>query len=223
MIDRAAVIHADGEATARAIERDYPATGPFQWAREVLVNVKEAGGTRIVFAPHPDFARKGIWRMTISDNGSGMDEEELLAFFRSYADQVGLSAASMRTWESGPRRTCSPDPLGVTVASVKDDVPAMIHIRHDAESGVYYLRQFDIGDGEVSLTVDPDFFDEEFGVNWSSSIPEWIEGHGTSITLLGSIEDRTASSAAPGIVMTSGARSRRCPCTSPRSSGIWRT
>lgn len=190
MIDRAAVIHADGEATARAIERDYRATGPFQWAREVLVNVKEAGGTRIVFAPHPDFARKGIWRMTISDNGSGMDEEELLAFFRSYGGSGRAVGGEHENMGIGAKTNLLPwNPLGVTVASVKDDVPAMIHIRHDAESGVYYLRQFDIGDGEVSLTVDPDFYDEEFGVNWSSSIPEWIEGHGTSITLLGSIED----------------------------------
>ena len=46
------------------------------------------------------------------------------------------------------------------VTSVKDGVAAMIHILRDAESGVYYLRQFDIGDGEVGYTVDPDFYDD---------------------------------------------------------------
>jgi hypothetical protein len=177
-------IASNAEETARAIERDYRMTAAHQWARELLVNSQQAGATKAVFGFHAASAAQGIWRMQVSDDGCGMDPDEIVGFFKSYGasgkavggehDNMGIGAkTSLLPWNQ----------QGLVVISVKAGEASMIHILKQGEA--YGLRSFEYGDGGEDVVADPDFFDEEWGVRWSESIPDWIEEHGTVVILLG--------------------------------------
>ena len=174
------------EETARAIERDYRMTAPHQWARELLVNAAEAGATKVVFGPHVGFARQNIWRMQAADNGSGMDDDEIVGFYHSYGASGKPVGGEHENMGIGAKTSLLPwNTEGMVVISVKDGVRSMIHVAKFGE--VYGLREFVLNeDGEKGVVVDPDFYDDEYGVNWAESIPEWIEDHGTVVVLLGS-------------------------------------
>src|SRR3954451_22503241 len=68
------------------IERDYRDTSsPFQWARETAINAIEAQATQIHFGIEwQGVVASGTYRRSIADDGTGMDPEELEAFFNNY-------------------------------------------------------------------------------------------------------------------------------------------
>ena len=83
-----------------------------------------------------------------------MDEDDLVGFFKMLRRlRVGAVGGEHENMGIGAKTSLLPwNPLGVVVASVKDGVASDDpHSVRDAESGVYHLRQFDIGDGEVGL------------------------------------------------------------------------
>jgi hypothetical protein len=177
------------QETALAIERDYRGTSAFQWAREFWKNSEEAEAERIHFAIHwPSVAAGGIYRRAIVDDGHGMDEDELLAYFRSYGASGKHVGGAHDNFGIGSKTASLPwNRKGVVVISVKGGDAAMLHIVYDPERGVYGLRNF----GEELLSVvDPEFDDEEWGLNWADSIPDWVRkvGHGTVVVLLGNEE-----------------------------------
>jgi len=60
------------------VNRMFEACGSYQWAREFLKNSLEAQATRIEFGIEwQAVEKKGIYRRTIIDNGTGMSREEL--------------------------------------------------------------------------------------------------------------------------------------------------
>jgi hypothetical protein len=177
-------IASNAEETARAIERDYRMTAAHQWARELLVNSQQAGATKAVFGFHAASAAQGIWRMQVSDDGFGMDPDEIVGFFKSYGasgkavggehDNMGIGAkTSLLPWNQ----------QGLVVISVNAGEGSMIHILKQGDE--YGLRSFDYGDGTEGVVTDPGFYDAEWGVTWSESIPAWIAEHGTVVILLG--------------------------------------
>src|SRR5882724_1451135 len=69
------------------VNRMFEACGSYQWAREFLKNSLEAGATRIEFGIEWQAAEKfGVYRRTVIDNGSGMDQAELLKFFSTLGE-----------------------------------------------------------------------------------------------------------------------------------------
>jgi Histidine kinase-, DNA gyrase B-, and HSP90-like ATPase len=172
-----------------AIERDYRGTAAFQWAREFWKNSEEAGAERIHFAIHwPSVEAAGIYRRAIIDDGHGMDEDELLAYFRTYGASGKHVGGAHDNYGIGSKTASLPwNRKGVVIMSVKDGDAAMIQIVYDPERRAYGLRVF--GD-ELLSVVDPDFDDEEWGINWAYSIPDWVRetGHGTIVVLLGNEE-----------------------------------
>jgi len=90
------------------VNRMFEACGNYQWAREFLKNAYEAGATKVEFGIEWQAVEKlGIYRRTISDNGSGMTKEELLRFFSTLGDGA-KSAASTTTSGSARRSRRSP-------------------------------------------------------------------------------------------------------------------
>jgi hypothetical protein len=177
------------QETALAIERDYRGTSAFQWAREFWKNSEEAAAERIHFAIHwPSVAAAGVYRRAIIDDGHGMDGDELLAYFRSYGASGKHVGGAHDNFGIGSKTASLPwNRKGVVVISVKGGEAAMIQIVYDPERRVYGLRNF----GEELLSVvDPDFDDDEWGLNWADSIPGWVReaGHGTVVVLLGNEE-----------------------------------
>jgi hypothetical protein len=175
--------------TALAIERDYRGTSAFQWAREFWKNAEEADATRIQFAIHwPSVAASNVYRRAIIDNGCGMDADELLAYFRTYGASGKHVGGEHDNFGIGSKTASLPwNRKGIVIISAKDGDMAMIHITYDPHRKVYGLRSF--GD-ELLSVVDPDFDDDEWGINWAESIPAWVEdaGHGTVVVLLGNDE-----------------------------------
>src|SRR5262249_61475241 len=69
------------------VNRMFEACGNYQWAREFLRNALEAGATRVEFGIEWQAVEKdGVYRRTISDNGSGMARDELLRFFSALGE-----------------------------------------------------------------------------------------------------------------------------------------
>ena len=64
------------------VNRMFEACGSYQWARELLKNALEADATKVEFGIEwQAVAKRGVYRRTVSDNGSGMNADELLKFF----------------------------------------------------------------------------------------------------------------------------------------------
>ncbi|WP_143132643.1 hypothetical protein [Amycolatopsis rubida] len=67
------------------IRQAYEAGGPYQWTREAWRNAEECGASRIFFGLERQAAEsKGNLRMMISDNGSGMEPDEMRIFMTSF-------------------------------------------------------------------------------------------------------------------------------------------
>jgi hypothetical protein len=164
-------------------ERQFAATGPYQWGREAIKNSIEAKADHIEFGIEwQAVAKLGVYRRTIADNGCGMTAQELVSYFgnvgsgakpiKGVGDNFGIGAKiSMQTW----------NPSGVVILSRKDGHEAMIWIVKD-EDGDYGLLRF----GERGLTVaTPSEVVDDDGIDWAAVFPLWIGDHGTVVVLLG--------------------------------------
>ena len=170
------------------INRMYESCGPFQWAREFLKNSLEAKATRIEFGIEWSAVEKfGDYRRTIVDNGVGMTQDELLAFFST----LGLGAKKIGgihdNFGVGAKIAALPwNPNGVVVISRKNGKASMIKIVLDRGTGDYELVEFESG-SSFSCVVDPSQVSWPDGdIQWDKITPKWALDHGTMIVLLGS-------------------------------------
>lgn len=179
------------EGVEHFINRNYREGGTHQWVRETWRNAYEAGATRLEFGTEWHAVRNGVWRRQISDNGCGMTPDELLAFFRMYGGSGKPIGGIHENFGVGAKSSLLPwNPLGVVVISWHEEYeePSMIWIRKDPASGSFGLRTFE-GDVGGEIAVVP-FEDEELGIDWAAVKPDWIDGHGTCIVLLGAEYDQ---------------------------------
>src|SRR5437660_753741 len=69
------------------VNRMFEACGNYQWAREFLKNAVEASASKIEFGIEwQAVERFGIYRRAVSDNGIGMNRDELLLFFSTLGE-----------------------------------------------------------------------------------------------------------------------------------------
>ena len=185
-------IYVDIEGAENWIKRSYLSCGEFQWVRETYINAKEAGATYIEYDVEWQAVKVlGVYRMIISDNGSGMSNQEILEYFSKLGrggkpiggvhENFGIGAkVSLLPWNQN----------GVTIISYKNGIGSMIHINYESETGKYRLLECK-RDGKPSIVVlDPDDVVSDDGLDWSKVVPDFIkeQGHGTSIILHGSDE-----------------------------------
>ncbi|HEY2479964.1 MAG TPA: hypothetical protein VGI17_14715 [Solirubrobacterales bacterium] len=173
------------------VDRVYREGGEHQWVRETLVNSIEAGASRIEFGIEWQAVRElGVYRRLIVDNGEGMTPEQLVGFFNVWGGGGKPIGGLHENFGIGAKSSLLPwNRYGLVVVSWVDGEAAMIWVMADPATGEYGLRNFEAVDadsGEVRIeeVVTP-FFDEEHGCDWASVKPDWIEGHGTAIVLLG--------------------------------------
>lgn len=188
------------------IERDYrDVSSPFQWARETAMNAIEAEATRVVFGVEwQGVEQKDVYRRYIADDGSGMDPDELEAFFNNYGGSGKPIGGVHQNYGIGAKTTLLPwNQHGVVVVSWKDGDASMIWIRKDPRTGEYGLRRWTVADEEGyptdALVVEP-YFDEDLGIDFATIGPDWIResGHGTVVLLLGSALSEDTILGAPG-------------------------
>jgi hypothetical protein len=169
------------------VNRMFEACGTYQWAREFLKNSLDSEATKVEFGIEwQAVEKKGIYRRTIIDNGTGMDGKELMRFFSTLGagarkiggihDNFGVGAkiASLQ-W----------NPEGLVVVSYKNGRGSMIWIVLDPDSGDYELVEFSVGNEETHCVIEPQKIDD---IDWAATRPSWLTDHGTIVVLLGSEE-----------------------------------
>jgi hypothetical protein len=169
------------------VNRMFEACGNYQWAREFLKNAYEAGATKVEFGIEWQAVEKlGVYRRTISDNGSGMTKEELLRFFSTLGDGVKRIGGVHDNFGVGAKIASLPwNPEGVVVISYRDGKPSMIQIELDPDSADYQLVEFE-SEKATTCVINPAEVDWGKGINWAEVAPEWARQNGTTIILLGS-------------------------------------
>ena len=185
---------------APLIERTYAEGGPFQWARETLVNSAEAGASRVEFGIEwQGVENKGVYRRFIACDGCGMDgDHELRYFFSTFGGGGKAIGGQHENYGVGAKTSLMPwNHEGIIVISWKDGDAAMIHIRRDPVSGEYGLLRDTVEDEDggqsLSDVWQPNYYDDELGIDFST-IREanglgFIQDHGTIILLLGNSLD----------------------------------
>jgi hypothetical protein len=171
------------------VNRMFEACGNYQWAREFLKNAGEAGATKVEFGIEWQAAEKlGVYRRTISDNGSGMSKDELLRFFSTLGEGAKRIGGVHDNFGVGAKIASLPwNPEGVVVVSYQNGKPSMIQIELDPDSAEYQLVEFQSEKG-TTYVINPAEVEWGDDVNWGTVAPEWARSHGTTIILLGSEE-----------------------------------
>jgi Histidine kinase-, DNA gyrase B-, and HSP90-like ATPase len=169
------------------VNRMFEACGNYQWAREFLKNSLEAGATKIEFGIEwQSVEQEGVYRRTVTDNGSGMTRDELLRFFSTLGEGAGRIGGIHDNFGVGAKIASLPwNPEGVVVISYKDGRASMIKIELDPESAEYELVEFQSEKG-TAYVINPADVDWGTGINWGAVAPEWGRTNGTTIVLLGS-------------------------------------
>lgn len=173
------------------VDRVYREGGEHQWVRETLINSLEAGAGRVEFGIEWQAVRElGVYRRLIADDGEGMPPEQLVGFFNVWGGGGKPIGGLHENFGIGAKSSLLPwNRHGLVVISWVAGEAAMIWVMADPATGEYGLRNFEAVDaesGEVRIeeVVSP-FFDDQHGCDWASVKPDWIEGHGTVIVLLG--------------------------------------
>jgi len=171
------------------VNRMFEACGNYQWAREFFKNAEEAGATKVEFGIEWQAVEKeGVYRRTISDNGTGMSREELLRFFSTLGEGARRIGGVHDNFGVGAKIASLPwNPEGVVVISYKDGRGSMIRIQLDVDGAEYELLEFRSAKG-ATYVINPAEVDWGSGVDWSAVAPQWAREHGTTIVLLGSEE-----------------------------------
>ena len=126
------------------VNRMFEACGNYQWAREFQKNSLEAGATRVEFGIEWQAVEKdGVYRRTISDNGSGMTREELCRFFSTLGEGARRIGGVHDNFGVGAKIASLPwNPEGVVVISYKGGRASMIRIQLDDDGAEYELCEF---------------------------------------------------------------------------------
>jgi hypothetical protein len=172
------------------IDRTYNEAGRFQWAREVAVNAVEAGASKIVFGLERNgIEASGTYRRYIADNGSGMNKDDLVTFFRTLGGSSKAVGGAHENYGIGAKIALLPwNTAGLIVASWQGGEGNVIWAKADDETGEYGLRKVEYAD-EIT-DVWPTGPDPELGFDLEDSRPDWLEDHGTVLLLLGDVLDQ---------------------------------
>lgn len=168
------------------VRRSYEACGPYQWARELLMNALEAGATRVEFGIEWQAVEKlGAYRRTIIDDGCGMSRDELRDYFLTLNLGGKKIGGVHDNFGVGGKITTLPwNEEGVVVISYKDGRGSMIWIYLDEDTNEYEMLEWE-GDDGTNEVIDPAEAADENGIDWDALRPSWVGDHGTIVVLLG--------------------------------------
>src|SRR5438309_11669587 len=152
------------QGASHFVNRMFEACGPYQWAAEFLKNSIEAGAKKVEFGIEWQAVEKlGRYRRTVMDDGSGMDQKELLSFFSTLGAGARKIGGIHDNFGVGAKIACLPwNPEGLVVISYKRGEASMIWIVLDDESGDYELVEFKTPTG-ISHVTEPQVIDK---IDW---------------------------------------------------------
>lgn len=177
------------------LDREYRNSPAYQWARELARNGIEADAATIRFGVEWEGVKSTLtYRMQYADDGCGMTKDELRDYMVTLGRGGKVVGGPHDNYALGSRMTLLPwNPMGVVVISVRDGETYMVKLMFDPDAdhgeGEYVLEEVEWQeDGQQGLaTVYPPYYDEELGLNWANTIPDFIHkaGHGTTFILIG--------------------------------------
>jgi hypothetical protein len=181
------------------LEREYRNTPAYQWARELVRNGIEADAHLIqIGVEWRAVEARGVYRLQYADDGYGMSRDDLRTYMSTLGEGSKIVGGPHDNYAIGCRMTLLPWNLeGVVVISVADGDTNMVKMKYDPDSsdgaGEYVLEEVEWLDesGEPRLsTVYPPYVDEDLGIDWAETIPDFITqvGQGTTFILLGRSE-----------------------------------
>ncbi|WP_454195992.1 hypothetical protein [Nocardia sp. Marseille-Q1738] len=139
------IVTVPDENVHHLIRQAYNAGGPYQWAREALVNSIQAEATWIYFGVDEEsFTTHGVARRYVADNGVGMNEENLQLFLSSFGGG-GRTISLTENFGQGFKASCYEwNPYGIIVLSWTDETPEgrMIWIHFDERHDRWKLKDF---------------------------------------------------------------------------------
>ena len=185
------------------IRRMYEACGPYQWAREFLMNSLESGATRVEFGIEWNSVELfSVYKRVVIDNGSGMSRDELLRFFSTLGAGGKKIGGVHDNYGVGAKIAALPwNPEGLTVVSYKNGKASMICIRLDVDSGDYELHEWTDSKNRKQVVIDPHDYDWEDVIPYDKLKPAWLGDNGTIIVLEGkSFDDDTIAPEGEAVV-----------------------
>jgi hypothetical protein len=174
---------------------------PGQWLRELKENADEAGASNIHFGIEwQGVENLGVFRRLVADDGTGMDDQEINQFMRTYGGGGKPIGAEHENFGIGAKVTLLPwNREGIVVISYKQGIASMIRLKHDPVSNEYgayiWTAENEFGDDEQLIVISPDEFGiadwgiSDFGSIWKQ-VPFWADKltppeHGTIVLLVG--------------------------------------
>ena len=162
--------------------------GPLQYVRELTQNSIEAiekrrqagweGPGRIIWdVDWPLAQAQNLWKLQISDNGSGMTGDQIEQYINSLSSSGGTQGFTENFGVGAKIAAGKENPEGLIYRSWVNDSGVMAHFWRDPQDG-YGLAQMPVGDQYRHIApISADL----------KTTP--IDTHGTSVTLMGSKQD----------------------------------
>ncbi len=161
---------------------------PLQFLRELTQNgieaIRRSGkpGQIIWDVDWVSYEQTGIYKLSVADTGDGMTGEEMSKFINRLSSSLSEQSFSGNYGVGAKISAATRNHSGVVYCSWKDGNGSMIQLYRDNRTGQYGLRQWERSDGSYDY-----FLPIEDDVK-----PDFIEGHGTKVVLLGNqIEENT--------------------------------
>lgn len=177
------------------LDREYRNSPNYQWGRELARNGIEAEASTIRFGVEWEGVKAtGVYRMQYADDGHGMTKNDLRNYMSTLGKGGKVVGGPHDNYALGSRMTLLPwNPNGVVVISMVNGEANMVKMMFDATAaegeGEYVLEEIEWHDDEGPhiSTVYPPYVDNELGIDWTDTIPDFIKtaGHGTTFILLG--------------------------------------
>lgn len=155
---------------------------------EAIQRTKEKTGEIIWDVDWVTFDLQGMYRLSITDTGVGMDGEEMVQYINHLSSSSGIQSHVANYGVGAKISAATRNPAGLQYLSWKNGHGSFIHLWKDPKSGEYGLQQLQRPDGSFGhwayLTDDVK--------------PEQFESHGTKVVLLGKSDDHNTMEPPPG-------------------------
>lgn len=172
------------------VERNYKASHPFQWVREIVTNSIQANADKILFTTEwQAVAAHGVHRRIVIDNGHGIAAKDMTDFISTYGGSGKIVGATNENYGVGLKSSTLPwNRYGLVVISKytptngpqEHSLVWMMADPADPEEGEFGPRLFtgeEQGDPEaqatavIDLNAFAEFYVDESEVDWTKVFP----------------------------------------------------
>lgn len=131
----------------------------------------------------------GIYRLSITDTGIGMDGEDMVKYINHLSSSSGIQSHITNYGVGAKISAATRNPAGLQYLSWKDGAGSFIHLWKDPKTGEYGLQQLERPDGTFG----------HWGHISDDVKPEGFSDHGTKVVLLGRSDDQNTMEAPAGV------------------------